>query len=267
MEEVPPTLHDKLFGRRYTTESRWSLASRLTTTRCTSSSQVRAFVAGDGGNKARQVVISLMPQGSLLDKDFMNVYVDTLNGINIDSVTREVASGLAPALLHRSFRAWVRSKWTSAEQAIQDQGLVEVCNGLLVVAFEEWADLQAEQKAGGPGEYRAALSDRAPMPMLEDAGCDDERGAENGGGEAGDIHYDPFDREKQTKQYREPSKFLTMDKPSSHFSCIALRMTISPLQKMQRKQFDLSSKGYTKELRKEALRQSRSDAPGVLVPR
>ena len=94
----------------------------------------------------------MLPNGDWFDCEAIKIWVRNRDGLDEEMYKEMVLEGLCEALLPRAFRLWLESKWTAAEEAICDIGLIAHVHGLLDPTVLAWADLQKSKRRNAPAD-------------------------------------------------------------------------------------------------------------------
>jgi hypothetical protein len=98
----------------------------------------RWYITGKG-HWVRQVTLELLPVGDWRDRTNVQIWLPTLEGVDLDATRVAVCNRLVRGLVPHRFRMHDRQTWHGQEEAISDIAIIDCCHGLLEPMFTVYA--------------------------------------------------------------------------------------------------------------------------------
>lgn len=215
---------------------------------------LRAFIPGGGNATLRHSLLHFLPNGDWRDHKRVVVFSPPGAAEDRGETAARVANSLVAALAHRRFRIYARSKWTGAEEAICDLGIVHFCHGLLAPTFALWCSRLSRRRSQALAAHLRAShdggadsGDEAAVPAHAAASVHDASGvsallAHDGEPDLGPDGVEAMSyAEKHAIHRREALCWLGSVEISVGGQLVIIRNLIAPLQQQMRRQLQMSS--------------------------
>lgn len=232
---------------------------------------LRWFIPGGGNAGVRRVLLECLPNRDWTNHQEIEVYTG-VGAVDETALKVRVAKGLTEALAHRAFRLYRRNRWTGQEEALSDLAIIEVCCGLLQLAYTMWADRRGRKRRRVGQEAVVQEGGVGVSGHATNEGADIAEGDESAAEEQGGIGLDamvvegqdagPTFAEQNEAHRRSALEWLALRRPSPHSHLVLLRTVIAPLQSMLRSFLTMSSDNWEVCQRARLVREEASDGVG-----
>ena len=202
----------------------------------------------------------MAPNGFFGDTEYIDVWLDSFTGLDEQKARQDISIAMDQGLLHRRFRQLESGKWHSAEKALGDIGLMDMCFGLLTPTFERYAKLVKNKAAANQGDSNGVGGGEEHVDGNHEGGAVVEFG---GGG--GDV----CRRGDKVSKGRFDKTFGLLHSifPTASAWYVLMRNILWPLQLLRQKHIFLTSEQFAEEERFKSMQKFKEGQGGTLTRR